>query len=298
MKKTFISILLTIIICLTPINVFSGCKNKETIKLYNIASNTIETINIEDYVAGIVAGEINNDWPIEAIKAQCIVARTFTYNFLTNRKSKYKNADISNDISEAQTYNKGLINDKIKQAVKKTEDLVLKSNNELIEPYFHSNSGGITELASTGFNYTEINPYYLKSIISPENKTNSENFSWSYTFKKSEILSALNSIGIQLNNISTIDIIDKSNTGRAITIKIGDKSVDANTFRLSLGNSKLKSTLIKNIKIDSETITFSGLGYGHGVGMSQWGAKILADSNNDYSYILNYYYNDISIVKI
>jgi len=296
MKKILLFLFIFFIIIINSIS-FTGCNNNQLIKLYNIENKTITNININDYLAGDLAGEMNNEWPLEALKAQCILARTFTFEFLKNKQSKYQGADISTDISEAQAYNKELINNKIRKAVNETDGLVIKHNNELINAYFHSNSGGITDLATIGFNYTEENPNYIKSTTSPENNKNSENYNWEYTFYKSDILKALSSIGVEVNTITNVSIEEKSNTGRVITIKIGDKTVNANTFRSALGTTKLKSTLITNIKVDSNNITFTGLGYGHGVGMSQWGAKLLADSGKDYTYILNYYFKNIQIVK-
>lgn len=296
MKKiTFPLISIFILFCYLPL--FSGCSSNKSIKMYNVETKLIETLDFEDYIAGVVAGEMYNDWPIEALKAQCVLARTFTIDFLKNQKSKYKGADISNDISEAQAYNKNLINDKIKQAVNETKGIVIIHNDEPINAWFHSNSGGTTELATFGLNYSETNPVYIKSIKSPETQDNSQNYSWEYTFTKGEILKALSNIGISVTSLNSIQISEKSPSGRAIQILVGEKNINANTFRLAIGSTKLKSTLIQSITQSGENVTFKGLGYGHGVGMSQWGAKILAQQDKDYNYIINYYFDNVKIVK-
>lgn len=297
MKKLSV-IVVSIFVFLFSAPIFCACARNNTIKMYNIESKSIESLNFEDYIAGVVAGEMYNEWPEEALKAQCILARTFAVDFLQNKKSKYSGADISNDISEAQAYNKENINDKIKKAVSETSSLVIKYNDEYINAWFHSNSGGMTETANVGLNYTEENPAYIKNVKSPENNTNSENFSWSYSFSKSEILKALSSMGISVSNINNIKLGEKSSTGRSLNLLIGDKSVNANTFRLAIGSTKLKSTLIDSITINNDNIEFKGFGYGHGVGLSQWGAKILAEQGKDFNYIINYYFNNVKIVKI
>ena len=295
MKKYLSIIIVLFIIFITPM-MFSGCSSTK-INFYNTETKTIESLDLEDYIAGVVAGEMYNNWPVESLKAQCILARTFTMDFIKNKNSKYEGADISNDITEAQAYNSQNINDKIKQAVNETKGLVIKSNNDYINAWFHSNSGGITELSSIGLNYTEKDPLYIKSVKSPEDSNNSQNFNWEYTFNKADILRALSNMGITVNTISGFKIGEKSNSGRVINFSVDNKEINANTFRLAVGNTKLKSTLIKSITETTDTITFKGLGYGHGVGLSQWGAKILAEQGKDYNYILNYYFDNIEIVK-
>ena len=295
--KKFLSLFLSLFLLLNIVLIFTGCSGNK-IKMYDIESKTINSLNFEDYIEGVVAGEMYNDWPIEALKTQAILSRTFALNFIETTKSKYNGADVSNDISECQAYNKNKINNKIKQAVKETAGLVIKYNNELINAWFHSNSGSQTEIATLGLNYNDDNPKYIKSVFSPETNINSQNYEWSYTFTNSEILKALDNIGISINNLSYIKNNDISPSKRSISLLIGDKEVNTNTFRLSIGSNKLKSTLITNIIKNSDSYTFYGLGYGHGVGLSQWGAKIFADQNKDYNYIINYYFDDVEIVKI
>jgi len=294
MKKYFCFLFVMVIFFNSLI--FYGCSNNK-INLYDIESSSIISLELEDYIAGVVAGEMYNDWPEECLKAQCILARTFTMDFLKNKKSKYKGADISNDISEAQAYNVQNINDKIKKAVSDTKGLVIKYDDEYINAFFHSNSGGITELATIGLNYSDENPKYIKSVSSVETKNNSSNFEWEYSFSKSEILKALQSIGISVNSINSISAGDKSSSGRLLNIKIDNNFINTNTFRHSIGSTKLKSTLITSIEVRNDNIIFKGFGYGHGVGLSQWGSKILAEQGKDYEYILNYYFDNIKIVK-
>ena len=99
---------------------------------------------------GVLAGEMKNDWPLEALKAQAILARTFVLKFLADKQSKYEGADISTDIEEAQAYDASAVNDRIRQAVSETEGLVLSAGGELPYAWFHAHSGGLTALAREG----------------------------------------------------------------------------------------------------------------------------------------------------
>ncbi|MBO4884190.1 MAG: SpoIID/LytB domain-containing protein, partial [Clostridia bacterium] len=116
------------------------------ITIFDTAAEAYEEVNIEDYVAGVLAGEMRNDWPMEALKAQAILARTFVLKFIGEKESKYPGAQISTDISEAQAYAPDAVNDRVRKAVDETRGLVLSANGELPYAWFHAHSGGMTEL--------------------------------------------------------------------------------------------------------------------------------------------------------
>lgn len=307
-KKFFI----VIIFAIFSITCFYGC-HKQTAQIelpqnisltgenptpvlnfYDINTKNITKLDLEEYLKGVLAGEMFNDWSIEALKAQAILARTFTLRFLQNSTSKYSGADISNDISEAQAYDASKINQNIINAVNETRGKIVVSDGELIEAWFHSNSGGKTTLAKTGLNYLSEEDY-THSATSPETEENSENFNWTQTFTKSEILSALREMGVSVSSISSFKIGETDSSGRATTLKVGDAEFSANTFRLKIGSTKMKSTLISDIVVSSNSISISGKGYGHGVGMSQWGAKILAEEGKTAEEIINHYFKNVKI---
>lgn len=294
MKKVLSFLFIFIIIIL-----ISGCatnkNNSYILSVYNTSSKTIEKLNLEEYIEGVVAGEIYNNWNIEVLKAQAILARTFTIHFLKNNKSKYNNADISTDILEAQAYNKENVNTNIKKAVQETKGIILTCNNETIYPYYHSNSGGITASANTGLSINNLD--YIKIVESPETLENSKNFSWNSTILKSDILNKLKDINFSVTSLSSITK-GKIDNKRLLTINIGGKEISANLFRKVIGTTIIKSTYITNITTSSNSFTFSGLGYGHGVGLSQWGAKILADQGYTYKDIINFYFSNISFTNI
>ena len=270
-----------------------GCKD-QTIKLYDTTTKTIVSLSLEDYVAGVTAAEIDTSFSSEAIAAQSVIARTFALWFKNNNKSKYEGADISNDITEAQAYT-NKIPEKIREICKKTKGEVLTYNNQLFLPYYCSNCGGKSSLAQDVF--LGNTSTYTSSVDTLETQQNSKNYSWQTTIEKSTILYAMQKLNKNLASITNFSIKKTDSAGRATEFDIGGVVVNANSFRVAVGSTLLKSCLIKDIQVGNTSISFSGLGYGHGVGLSQWGANILANSNYTYNNILLYYYKNCEIVK-
>lgn len=267
-----------------------------TLKVYDTSAKTIKQMDLEEYLLGVVAGEMYNTWNIEALKAQAVLARTYTLFFLQNYTSKYDGADISNDVTEAQAYDESRINDSIKRAVSETKGQILTSDGELIEAWFHSNAGGVTTTAKNGLNFLE-GEAYTKTQKSVETAENSQNFNWNTAISKSDCLNVLREMGVSINSLSTFTIGETDESGRVKTFKIGGSTIDANTFRIKVGSTKMKSTKITNLVVSSKSVYLEGLGYGHGVGLSQWGSKILADEGKTYDEILNFYFDNIELTK-
>lgn len=265
------------------------------LKIYNTSTNTLDEMNIEEYLLGVVAGEMYSSFEIEALKAQAILARTYALDFIGTKQSKYEGADISNDIVEAQAYSADSINDKIREAVYDTKGQVAVFEDELIDSWFHANSGGVTASSREGFGFSGDGDSIAKSVYSPETEENSQNFSWSIVLKKTEVLDALRKMGVSVQSCSSFFVSEKGESGRAITLSIGGKEVSANTFRINVGSSRMKSTFIKDIRVYSTTVYIEGLGYGHGVGMSQWGANILAQQGKSAEEIIKYYFEGAEI---
>ena len=298
--KKVIILSICMLVCFTVCIAISGCENKdskELINVYDIQTKSIVQTDLESYVEAVVAGEISNEAPMESLKAQAVLARTFTINFLENKESKYEGADISTDISEAQAYNKENVNDRIRKAVRETKGVYLTYEGEPINAYFHSNSGGKTTLSKEGFNNLEGDPKYLKSVEGVENKDNSKNYNWTYTFTKTEILNALRDMGQSIATISSFEKGEIGKSGRCLTFIIGGKEISATTFRSYIGSTKLKSTLIDTITVEEYGVTFTGRGYGHGVGLSQEGAIVLAKEGKNHKEIINYYFEGVKFSK-
>lgn len=267
----------------------------------HIASeNAVVSMDVETYVAGVVAGEMPNDWPIEALKAQAILARTFVLKFITEKDSRYPGADISTDIAEAQAYNADAINERIQQAVQETAGLILLTEDgKLPYTWFHSHSGGMTETAIDGIDWQGEEPSYTK--VTPGLESSDAPVSvreWTAAFPVDEFIAACRQAGADVTTCNVVNVAQKGKSGRAITLSVDGTTVNAARLRISLGSTKMRSTLLTSLSVEDGMITMSGRGYGHGVGLSQWGAYALAQLGKSGEEISLHYYNELRIVKV
>lgn len=268
------------------------------IRLYDAENEKIEEIDIESYIMGVVAGEMRSDWPMEALKAQAILARTFTMKFLSSKESRYAGADISTDIQEAQAYDALAVNDRIRQAVEETRGLVMVADGDYPHAWFHAHSGGKTELPTKALEYKE-DPAYLSVVNSPESEDAPEEVQrWTAEFTLEEVAQACRATGVDIDQIERFEIGEKGESGRAVNFIVNGQRVSAPSFRLQIGASKLKSTLIDSIALRDGKLYFSGRGFGHGVGMSQWGAYGMAKTGSDYQTIISTYFQDTDLVRL
>lgn len=271
-----------------------------TLEVYLTQQDTIREMSLEDYVMGVVAGEMKNDWPLEALKAQAILARTFVLRFVSEKESQYAPADISTDIAEAQAYNEDAINDRIRQAVEETTGQVLvTSGNTLPYTWFHAHSGGTTALAREGLDWQEAEPSYTRitdGLESPD--APAEARAWEADFPFDEFLDACRRVGADPRTLRELSIAEKGDSGRAVTLLVDGEMVSAPRLRLALGSTVMRSTLLTELSIRGDTVHMAGLGYGHGVGMPQWGAYALAQDGWLGEDIALHYYSGLHLVKM
>ena len=266
-------------------------KKKEEVKLAIKDSETgeINNIDLEEYVIGVIAGEMPASFNMEALKAQAVAARTYAVYKMNNASANYDLVtDITNKVYITKEQMKENWQDnyeyyykKIKNAVDSTKDLIMTYNGNVICSFYFSSSNGSTEEAKTVFGE---NKEYLKSVSSPEQSNITK-----VTLTKQEFCSKLS---LSCNEI-TINSIEKTQSGRIDTIIINNKSFKGTEVRTKLG---LKSTDFE-ISILSSNIEITTKGYGHGVGMSQYGANTLANEGKTYEEILKHYYQNINIEK-
>jgi stage II sporulation protein D len=284
-----------------PKAISTGENQEPRLKVYIKEEDTVKEMPFEEYVAGVVGGEIKNDWPIEAIKAQAIIARTFVLRFIADKgQSKYQNAHVSTDIEEAQAWDMNAVNDNIRNAVKATRGKVLVYDGRFAYTWFHSNAAGKTATALEGMNYKEENPPYIKVVDSPDDSRDipEDEKNWTVEFPKSKVLQALEKIGRPMEDLNSVSIGEKGPSGRAMTIKFNDGEVPAPELRIALGSTELKSTLLDGVSINGDNVVFKGRGYGHGVGMSQWGAYSMAKDGKKAKDIINHYFKGVDLIKM
>ena len=267
--------------------------------VYNTSSESLDEMDIERYVMGVLAGEMRSDWPMEALKAQAILARTFVLKFIDEKKSRYDGADISTDITEAQAYDAEKVNDRIERAVNETRGEVLSVDGELPYAWFHAHAGGMTELPTLALDYNQPDPAYTQVIASPDSdKAPTAVKNWTAVFSAEEVAQAARDSGADIGEITSIELGEKGESGRTVYFLINGQKVSAPSLRISLDSTKLKSTLLSSVSMEDGEITFTGSGYGHGVGMSQWGAYGMAEEGKSAEEIVSYYFKNAGIAKV
>lgn len=261
-------------------------KNPITIKRSN---GTILTLELEDYLIGVVSAEMPASFHSEALKAQAVAARTYALKTIESGKTltdtvstqAYQDNDQLKN-KWGQSYN--TYYNKVKNAVLATEGLVMTYNGSLINAYYHSTSNGFTEDSTAVFGSFP----YLQSVASPVDKNVSsylKTISMSY-----ETIS--NKLGIPVTSLSTIKV-EKNSSNRVDKIIIDNHVYGGVEFRTKLG---LRSTDFE-LNLYENNISITTRGYGHGVGMSQYGAHEYAKTGMNYQNILKHYYTGINITK-
>ena len=281
-------------------------KDSPKINIYNHKTGKTQQMDIEEYLYGVLSGEMPSDFNIEALKAQAVAARTYViYKIENNIKSGHKGADICTNSSHCQAYTsyENLKNTKgedwiknsypkVKQAVNETKGHIITYNGEPILPLYFSTSSGKTENSEEVFS-TEYP--YLRSVDSPYDKYAPKYASTLKISNKdfvSKLKSTYSDINITQNNLSSqIKILNRSDGGSVEKIKLGNKELTGRDIRniLNLNSANFE------IKFDTNSLDFVVKGYGHGVGMSQWGANGMAEEGYKYYEILSHYYKDTTI---
>jgi stage II sporulation protein D len=232
-------------------------------------------------------------WPKEALKAQAVAARTYAVGNVLS--SKFDDYHLESDV-KSQMYTGISRETKFSsQAVQDTKGEILVSNNQIVQAYYHSNSGGITETPDMVWG-SKLD--YLVSVKSDFCKK-ADTYEWKAVLDKKFIEKKLESLG--LGEIQEISIKEFTPTGRVKTLEIkgteSTREIKGQDFRMNLSPMKIRSLLF-TIKKENDQFLLEGNGFGHGVGMSQWGALNMARANHEYKEILYYYYKNVELVAL
>ena len=266
------------------------------LKVYDVKNEKLETLSVEDYLPAVLAGEMAGDWPLEALKAQAILARTFVLQFVSQKESMYDGADISTDIKEAQAYDAAGVNARIREAVQETRGEVLNAGGELPYAWFHAHSGGLTARAKEGLDYEKAEPSYTQCVKGMEDdEAPAEAAHWQASFSADEVLAAAKASGAKVDKLESVAIGQRGESGRAETLLISGQEVSAPAFRIAIGSTKMRSCLLESLRMEDGQVKMSGKGYGHGVGMSQWGAYAMAKEGKTAEEIVMHYFQGVSI---
>ena len=276
----------------------------KTIKLLHKSTGEVEEIGIDDYLLGVVSAEMPADFELEALKAQAVVARTYTIYTIKNSK-KHDEAEICDDSTCCQAWiskedrmarwdeDKREDNwQKIFDAVYSTAGQIVTYDGEAIDAFFHSNSGGKTENVVNVWGAT--NMPYLQSVETAGEDAYSQ-YASEVEFSKvdfeDKIKKAHSDFIIDYNEEEPIKIIEYTEGNRVKTIKIGNLNLSGVEVRTILG---LRAANF-DVEISDNSIKFTVKGYGHGVGMSQTGANTLAKDGKTYEEIIKHFYTGVEI---
>ena len=308
------TIALIIMLCLALLYCAAGCGRKPApkiappamqeepvISLYDNKTGQKKNIKIEEYVQGVVAAEMDTKWPVNALAAQAILARTFAMeNIKSGRVKQLHGADVSTSVEESQAYDPAKINDNVRKAVEATRGEVVTYGGNYIHAWFSACDGGVSATVEEGLAYTKEPTPYIKggaqdgclSITEPKNKA------WEARIPVAQVKSAVrDKAGKDTGQITTAAVAKKGPSGRAEQIKLGGVTLGGPSLRLALGSEKVRSMLLSDVRVEGGQLVLTGKGFGHGVGMCQWGARLMAEQGKSPEDIINFYFKDIAIEK-
>jgi stage II sporulation protein D len=259
----------------------------------------VNRLNIEDYLASVIGKEMYNTWPQEALKAQAVASRSYAVFKLQRPRSKLFDV-LDTTTSQVYVGLEGEANS-TQEAVKATTGQVLMYQGKVIEAVFHSSSGGHTENSENV--WQNVVPY-LRGV--EDFDQSSPSYQWTLNLTAAQLRQRIPGVG----DILSMTPAKSSSTGRILMLKVqgtkGNRLIKGTEVRKALG---LKSTLFtakpefgliagKPSAAKPNSFLINGRGYGHGLGMSQWGAYSLATQNKTYKEILMHYFQGTTLQSI
>lgn len=254
----------------------------------------VREIGLEDYVGGVVLAETGPHWPAAALEAQAVCARTFALNRLARNagRSWHLTATVAD-----QVYRDGYRrHETIRRAVAATAGQVLTYNGDLAKVFYHADSGGST--AASGAVWSRDFPY-LRGVADPYSVRAGRYNGWELSLPVADFMSRVGLHG----SLDAVEVTSRSDCRRAQVVKLtlaGGQRVELPARRLReqlLGAETLRSVLF-DVTVADGRVVFNGSGYGHGVGLSQWGARQMAEEGYDYREILAFYFPGTALYRV
>jgi stage II sporulation protein D len=255
----------------------------------------VALVELEEYILGVLEGEMPTSWPVEALKAQAIAARSYVLAQMQDRTGQNFDVDSTtvDQVYKLPTVHPDLT--KLKEAVNSTRGMILSKNGKVLKAYYHSSCGGHTERSSNVWGGSDT--VRLESVEDPYCQK-SPYQDWELTVSQEELKNHFSNL-FQSAQIQ-MRIMTKTSSGRVSLVSVTSLStaevITAQELRQKIGYSRLKSTFftVQNLK---DSIVFHGHGFGHGSGLCQWGARSQAMLGRDYRRILKYYYPQAVLVN-
>jgi stage II sporulation protein D len=276
-------------------------KFRGVLRVYLDEANRLQVINeldVEDYLAGLINSEISSSWPIEAVKAQAVAARTYALHQVAQKSRKVPNSryDIESTVID-QVYKGAHREDRrAYEGVRATTGMVLTRGGIIFPSYYHSTCGGYTEHAHNVWAGMSGPPTVVDAYC-----RRSPHGEWFWRISKANFFSLLTRNGVLpaaklVTGISQTPFPDSPRANEVILHLDRGKpiAIRATELRRMLGYNYLKSTWF-NVGFEGDAVVFAGRGFGHGSGLCQWGAKGMAEAGHTYKEILKHYYSDAEI---
>lgn len=328
MRKILLSIFLFVLLCFVIPILFTKQKEEQviaklneeqeqtnydykqynSIKLWHAKTSTIEEIPLDEYLYGVVSAEMPVSFEKEALKAQAIVARTYTIYKIVHNNGKHQGADICDDsaccqawiskedrLSKWEEASRKSNWNKIVEVVEATKGKIITYEGQPIHAFFHANSGGKTE---TTINVWGGDSYpYLQSVATSGEDGYSQ-YASEVSFTKETFIDKVKekytNFSIDFTKENCIQILEYTDGNRVKKVQIGNLELSGVEVRTLLGLKSANFT----IELGEDTIRFSVVGYGHGVGMSQTGADSMAKQGSNYEEIIKHFYTGVEIVDL
>lgn len=255
------------------------------VKAKNGVLAVVNEVDLEQYLQGVVPSEMPADWPMEALKTQAVISRT--YALYQKRQNKNREYDLPASVLGQVYKGESARHPRPAEAIERTSRLIATYNGDVAVTFFHSTSAGPTEDANDRWG---VDTPYLKGVSCPLDFA-SPYFAWEREIPLLTLEDALDKAGV--GAIATLTPLSYSKAGRILMVRIlhskGETFLKAEELRRLLGYKTLPST---HFKIDSfgKILKISGMGWGHGVGLCQWGAKVMAERGLKFDEIVRYYY--------
>lgn len=254
----------------------------------------INKVTLDEYLYGVLPSEVSPSWPPEILKAQAVAARSFALYGRMNSKSDLY--DLDSDVTSQVYKGVSVEHANTNKAIDDTENEVVSRDGKVIQAFFHSNSGGRTASSEEVWG-GKLD--YLQAEDDPH-CVNGQHYKWQLTVPREKLASLLTKNKLKTGELYDVKILSRTESGRVKTIKIygsgGTAEIKGKDFRAYLGNDALKSTNF-TVEFNGTEFIFNGLGWGHGVGLSQEGGRGMADEGRNYRDILQHFYSGVEVKK-
>ena len=247
----------------------------------------INVVDLEDYLRGVIKEEISPQWPAEALKAQAVVARTFALRQILDNPQQLFHLRATTDSQlyggrESEDYRCDL-------AVEQTRGMVLTLKGKPIPAFYHAACGGHTEDVGNVWSYNHSSLQGVPCSYCQEYPV----YAWQVALSREEVRRSLLRAGYEVGEVEAILPLARSKTERILQLEIRHRGgrivMEGTRFRRILGNDLIRSTNF-SVKYAGDSFIFQGKGWGHGVGLCQWGTKGMAERGFSYQSILYHYY--------